>query len=237
MSTPASRKRTKAAAVAHSKKVGSKEAVAACSSPTVRRTVSTAVASASVSTIDPRTTNRSSSRSRCGDVYRALRWPAKWSAVSSIAVTEPLPLVPAICTGRKARCGWPSAVVSLVMFSRPNFMPRRSRASSQASESVNGRSGWRGDRGGFWRRRREIEAGLVVSAPGPGRRHRGKQPPERVLQLAAIHHHVEHAAFEQELAALEAFGQLLPDRLLDDARTREADERLRLRNVDIAEHR
>ena len=42
---------------------------------------------------------------------------------------------------------------------------------------------------------------------------------------------------EQELAALESFGQLLADRLLDDARAGEADQRLRLGDVEIAEHR
>ena len=40
------------------------------------------------------------------------------------------------------------------------------------------------------------------------------------LQLAAIDDEIEEALLEQELAALEAFGQLLADRLLDDARAR-----------------
>ena len=47
---------------------------------------------------------------------------------------------------------------------------------------------------------------------------------------------VEHAVLEQELAALESFGQRLADRLLDDARTGKADERLRLGDVDVAQH-
>ena len=42
---------------------------------------------------------------------------------------------------------------------------------------------------------------------------------------------------EQELAALESFRQLLPDRLLDDARAGEADQRFRLGDVQVAEHR
>ena len=37
--------------------------------------------------------------------------------------------------------------------------------------------------------------------------------------------------------ALEAFGQLLPDGLLDDARAGEADERARLGDVQVAQHR
>ena len=58
-----------------------------------------------------------------------------------------------------------------------------------------------------------------------------------VLHLAPIDDDVEHAVLEQELAALESFGQLLADGLLDDARAGEADERLRLGDVDVAEHR
>ena len=50
-------------------------------------------------------------------------------------------------------------------------------------------------------------------------------------------HQVEHAALEQELAALESVGQLLPDGLLDDARAGESDQRLRLGDVEIAQHR
>ena len=42
---------------------------------------------------------------------------------------------------------------------------------------------------------------------------------------------------EQELAALEALGQRLAHRLLDHARTGEADQRARLGDVQIAEHR
>jgi hypothetical protein len=42
---------------------------------------------------------------------------------------------------------------------------------------------------------------------------------------------VEHPVLEQELAALEALGQLLADRLLDDARAGEPSERLRLGDV------
>ena len=41
---------------------------------------------------------------------------------------------------------------------------------------------------------------------------------------------------EEELAALKALGQRLADGLLDDARTGKPDERLRLGDVDVAEH-
>ena len=46
--------------------------------------------------------------------------------------------------------------------------------------------------------------------------------PMRRLHLAPIDDEVEHAALEQELAALEAVRQLLADRLLDDARARQS---------------
>ena len=42
---------------------------------------------------------------------------------------------------------------------------------------------------------------------------------------------------QQELAALKSFGELLPDRLLDDPRPRESDQRSRLCDVEVAEHR
>ena len=60
---------------------------------------------------------------------------------------------------------------------------------------------------------------------------------ERLLQLAPVHDHVQHAVLEQELRALEALGQLLADRLLDDARPGEADQGAGLRHVQVAEHR
>ena len=60
---------------------------------------------------------------------------------------------------------------------------------------------------------------------------------DHVLQLAAVDDDVEHAAFEEELAALEALGQRLPDGLLDHPRAGKADERLRLGDVEVAQHR
>ena len=69
--------RTNAAAVAHSKNVGENSGSVCCRSSTPLRTLVTAVASEPVSTDAPSMTNRSSSRSRCGDVYRADRWPAR----------------------------------------------------------------------------------------------------------------------------------------------------------------
>ena len=57
------------------------------------------------------------------------------------------------------------------------------------------------------------------------------------FHFAPIDHQVDHALLEQELAALKALGQLLADGLLDDARAGKPDERLRLGDVQVAEHR
>jgi len=62
-----------------------------------------------------------------GDVYRAERWPAAWSAASIIAVTEPLPFVPAMWTDLKERSGCPSCPAIAVMLSSPNLIPNCSR--------------------------------------------------------------------------------------------------------------
>src|SRR3546814_8999122 len=48
--------------------------------------------------------------------------------------------------------------------------------------------------------------------------------------------HVDHPVIEQIFGALEAFGELLADRILDHALAREADQRLGLADLDIAEH-
>jgi hypothetical protein len=50
-----------------------------------------------------------------------------------------------------------------------------------------------------------------------------------------VNDEVDHPVVAQELRALEAVWQLLADRLLDDARAREADERAGLGDVQLAE--
>ena len=44
---------------------------------------------------------------------------------------------------------------------------------------------------------------------------------------------IEHAVLQEKFAALKAFGQLLPDRLLDHAWPGKANQRSRFRNVQI----
>src|SRR5262249_32051997 len=56
------------------------------------------------------------------------------------------------------------------------------------------------------------------------------------LQLLARYDSIEHAVFEQELAALEALGQFLPDGLLDDARPGKPNQRSRFGDIQIPQH-
>src|SRR5262249_49113662 len=70
-----------------------------------------------------------------------------------------------------------------------------------------------------------------------GREHEREGAGDRRLELAAIDDQIHEAVLEQELASLESFWQLLADRLLDDARAGEPDERARFSDVEIAEHR
>ena len=52
-----------------------------------------------------------------------------------------------------------------------------------------------------------------------------------------MHHHVDHAVVAQIFRPLKTFRQLLADRLLDDARAGEADQRAGLGDVHVAQHR
>src|SRR5690625_102564 len=57
------------------------------------------------------------------------------------------------------------------------------------------------------------------------------------LELATVDDVVEHALLQEELGPLEALGQVLLDRLLDDPRPCEADERLGLGDYQVAQRR
>ena len=83
----------------------------------------------------PSMTKRSARSTRCGEVYRADRWPAARSAASTIAVDRSLAVGAGDVDGRNARSGWPSASTSARMLSRPNLMPNCSRLKSQSSGS------------------------------------------------------------------------------------------------------
>ena len=61
--------------------------------------------SADSATGRPSITNRSVRSSKWGDVNRAARCPAARNAASTIAVTDPLPLVPAMWTESKGAIG------------------------------------------------------------------------------------------------------------------------------------
>ena len=170
------------------------------------------------------------------------------------AMVEPLPLVPATwMTGGSLRSGWPSAASSRHMRSSERSISLGCSASSRVDDGIDGRHvrgvyrdhRKRADDAHALGRRRQIialrqrrrrrharrlalRAGALVSSR--------QTFDERRAQLVAMHHHVDHAVLVQILRALEAFGQLLADGLLDDARTGEADQRARLGDVDVAQH-
>src|SRR5438552_2585156 len=83
--------------------------------------------------------------------------------------------------------------------------------------------------------------GHVPDGPlaGPGRLagEEREDAAESLLELAPVDDEVDLTVLEQELRALEPFGQGLADRLGDHARPGEADQRARLGEDDVAEHR
>src|SRR5438132_14284932 len=56
------------------------------------------------------------------------------------------------------------------------------------------------------------------------------------FHLGACRDDVDHAVFDEELRALESVRKCLTDGLLDHSRSGEPDERLRLRQIEIAKH-
>src|SRR6266702_7901400 len=57
------------------------------------------------------------------------------------------------------------------------------------------------------------------------------------LHVATMNDGIDHSFLHQELTSLEAFGQLLPNRLFNHARSRESDQCTRFTNIQIAQHR
>ena len=52
------------------------------------------------------------------------------------------------------------------------------------------------------------------------------QTSERFAQVLPFDDHIEHAVIEEIFGALEAFGELFADRILNDALSRKADQRI-----------
>ena len=61
-----------------------------------------------------------------------------------------------------------------------------------------------------------------------------QQRSDFIAQLPTVHQHVECAVLQQELAALEALREGLANSLLNDTGSREANQCIRLRDVDVA---
>src|SRR6266508_4334574 len=111
------------------------------------------------------------------------------------------------------------------MFSSPSLMPNVSRANSRSR-----RSAPRVECGGA------NADGLRLGHAALGS-HEPKRARERGFHVASIDDEIEHAALDEEFTALESLGELLPDRLFDDAWARESNQGLRFADVEIAEHR
>src|SRR5262249_13849537 len=80
-------------------------------------------------------------------------------------------------------------------------------------------------------RNRQILRGYLGSGQQPAEIGNGR------AQVAAVNHHIDHAVVPEMLCALEAVGQFLADGLLDDPRAGKTDERARLSDMNISEHR
>src|SRR5262245_19367229 len=89
------------------------------------------------------------------------------------------------------------------------------------------------------RRRATASAYVTGNLPRSGRLigEERENAAERVLEFAPLDDQVELAVREQEFRPLEPLGKRLPDRLGDDTRPSEPDERARLGEGDVAQHR
>src|SRR5690606_2826568 len=118
------------------------------------------------------------------------------------------------------RSGRPSRSSSASVVPRPNLIVVvRGKRKRSASSYVMAGSRGGGARGG-----------------GPLPLHVAEQPRRRVPQGGPGDDFVHLAVLEEELRGLEAFGQILPDRLLDDPLARKADHRTGLRQDHVALH-
>src|SRR5262245_62391227 len=89
------------------------------------------------------------------------------------------------------------------------------------------------------RRRATASAYVTGNLPRSGRLigEERENAAKRVLEFAPLDDQVELAVREQEFRPLEALGKRLPDRLGDDPRSGEPDQRARLGENDVAQHR
>src|SRR5690554_5004162 len=136
--------------------------------------------------------------------------------LSSIATHEPLPFVPPTITVRYG--GGFSSRRSRTSVTRPRLMSIffGCSVSSQASQSSS---------------ERPRRSGVTIAASFAGSARRGpveqlrEQRRDLIARLPPVDDHVDRALLEQELGALETFGQRLAGGLLDHARPGEADQR------------
>src|SRR5689334_4646195 len=138
-----------------------------------------------------------------------------------MAVTDPLPFVPATIIEGNERSGRPSALTSDRIWSRPSLIPICSRANSLARSSDVGCA----------TRLHADRFGLRLGFGRGGHAEQSETPADRGFELAPIDDGVDEAFLEEELAALESLRQFLSNRLFDDAWAGKADERFGLGEI------
>ena len=69
-----------------------------------------------------------------------------------------------------------------------------------------------------------------------GRAHELQGPRDIGSQLFPVDHRIEHPVLEEKLAALEAWRELLANRLLDDPRSGKSNQRARFTDIQVPQH-
>src|SRR5579859_3436938 len=217
-STRARAKCSNAIAVTHSKYVGCPRSFPSANNSSFASWIRVNVSAKASSLISsPFTRMRSLIFSRCGEVLSPVRNPAQRSIDSRNAAVDPFPFVPAMCAEGYARSGLPSRSLSVVMFSRSNFAAA---ACVGAANSLPSDSKYLTAFSKFISIQQHVKA---VRNEG--------------LQVLPMHHRIQEPVFQQELRPLESFRQFLADGLFDYARPGKSNQRARLSDVDVAEHR
>ena len=158
--------------------------------------------------------------------------PATWMTGGSVPLrmTEPR-RARAACARATGRCAWDAAPAAARGWNRQAAHAVIAQRSPLRGCAIAGNASAARRRAAAGSRFGDIaaRAGALVST---------RQSSASVgAQLVAMHHHVDHAVLLEIFGALEALGQLLADGLLDHARARKADQRARLGDMHVAEHR
>ena len=94
--------------------------------PAASRTCSAAAMRSPSEMSAPLTEIRSFTRTRWGEIYMPVLYPAAVRTDASMAQVEPFPLVPATWMNRRRSWGFPSSPISSRIRSRPSRLPFQS---------------------------------------------------------------------------------------------------------------